>query len=187
MEALPRPETDVTDAQRAEGDALVKEATDHRDGVQAELQKAEGALQQVGSHAIQEKLEQADEAVQAIDRREHELDLDYGAWQLLRNTLQEAEAADAVHLGKALVEPITDRMAQLGYYPLDTTNQMAYYSCMKSGTPFLSIASTILSSSFFRRFPKINSATSASGRVSMSLGNVAFFLGWLIHGFDCLV
>ena len=113
VEALPRPETDVTDAQRAEGDALVKEATDHRDGVQAELQKAEGALQQVGGHAIQEKLEQADKAVQAIDRREHELDLDYGAWQLLRNTLQEAEAADAVHLGKALVEPITKRMAQL--------------------------------------------------------------------------
>ena len=113
LEALPGSETDVTDAQRTEGDELVKEVTDQRDGVQAELQKAEGALQQVGGHAIQEKLEQADEAVQAIDRREHELDLDYGAWQLLRDTLQEAEAADAVHLGKALVEPITQRMAQL--------------------------------------------------------------------------
>ena len=113
VEALPRPETDVTDEQRTEGDRLVKEATDQRDGVQAELQKAEGALQQVGGHAIQEKLDQADEAVQAIDRREHELDLDYGAWQLLRDTLQEAEAEDAVHLGKALVEPITKRMAQL--------------------------------------------------------------------------
>ena len=113
LEALPRPETDVTDAQRTEGDGLVKAATDHRDGVQAELQKAEGALQQVGGHAIHEKLEQADEAVQAIDRREHELDLDYGAWQLLRDTLHEAEAEDAVHLGKALVDPITKRMAQL--------------------------------------------------------------------------
>ena len=113
LEGLPRPETDVTDAQRTEGDGHVKEATDQRDGVQAELQKAEGALQQVGGHAIQEKLDQADEAVQAIDRREHELDLDYGAWQLLRDTLQEAEAEDAVHLGKALVEPITKRMAQL--------------------------------------------------------------------------
>ena len=113
LEGLPRPETDVTDAQRTEGDGLVKEAMDQRDGVQAELQKAEGALQQVGGHAVQEKLDQADEAVQAIDRREHELDLDYGAWQLLRDTLQEAEAEDAVHLGKALVEPITKRMAQL--------------------------------------------------------------------------
>jgi len=113
LEALPRPETDVTDAQRTEGDALVKAATDQRDGVQAELQKAEGALQQVGGHAVQEKLDQADEAVQAIDRREHELDLDYGAWQLLRDTLQKAEAEDAVHPGKALVDPITKRMAQL--------------------------------------------------------------------------
>ena len=113
LEPLPRSETDVTDAQRTEGDALVKAATDQRDGVQAELQKAEGALQQVGGHAVQEKLDQADEAVQAIDRREHELDLDYGAWQLLRDTLQEAEAEDAVHLGKALVDPITKRMAQL--------------------------------------------------------------------------
>ena len=113
LEGLPRPETDVTGAQRTEGDARVEEATAQHDGVQAELQKAEGALQQVGGHAVQEKLDQADEAVQAIDRREHELDLDYGAWQLLRDTLQEAEGEDAVHLGKALVDPITKRMAQL--------------------------------------------------------------------------
>ena len=70
-------------------------------------------MQQVGGHYIQEKLEQADEAVQAIDRRERELDLDYGAWQLLHDTLKEAEAEDAVHLGKALIEPITTRMAKL--------------------------------------------------------------------------
>ena len=113
LEALPSPGTDVTDAQRTEGDGLVQDATDQCDGVQADVQKAEGALQQVGGHSIQERLEQADEAVQAIDRREHELDLEYGAWQLLCDTLQEAEAEDAVHLGKALVEPITKRMAQL--------------------------------------------------------------------------
>ena len=110
---LPSPGTDVTDAQRIEGDGLVQDATAQCDGVQADVQKAEGALQQVGGHSIQERLEQADEAVQAIDRREHELDLEYGAWQLLCDTLQEAEAEDAVHLGKALVEPITKRMAQL--------------------------------------------------------------------------
>ena len=113
LDTLPKPETDVTDAQRPEAGGLVREAKDQRDELQSELQKAEGALQQVGGHYIQEKLEQADEAVQAIDRRERELDLDYGAWQLLRDTLQEAEAEDAVHLGKALIEPITTRMAKL--------------------------------------------------------------------------
>ena len=113
LDALPTPDTEVADADRTEADGLVREATDHRNDLQSKLQKAEGALQQVGGHSIQEKLEQADEAVQAIDRREHELDLDYGAWQLLRDTLQEAEAEDAVHLGKALIEPITTRIAEL--------------------------------------------------------------------------
>ena len=113
LEALPTPETEATDARRTEAGGLVREAKAQRDEHQSELQKAEGALQQVGGHSIQEKLDQADEAVQAIDRREHELDLDYGAWQLLRDTLQEAEAEDAVHLGKALIEPITNRMSEL--------------------------------------------------------------------------
>ncbi len=113
LAALPTPDANVTDADRTEADGLVQAATDQRDELQSALQKAEGALQQVGGHAIQEKLEQADEAVQAIDRREHEVDLDYGAWQLLRDTLREAEADNAVHLGKALIEPITTRMADL--------------------------------------------------------------------------
>ena len=113
LEAIPKPETEVAEADRIEADGLVGDTTDQRDQLQSELQKAEGALQQVGGHSIQEKLEQADEAVQFIDRREHELDLDYGAWQLLRDTLQEAEAEDAVHLGRALIEPVTTRMAAL--------------------------------------------------------------------------
>ena len=113
LETLPKPETEVADADRTETDGLVRAATDRRDERQSELQKAEGALQQVGGHSIQEKLEQANEAVQAINRREHEFDLDYGAWQLLRDTLQTTEAEDAIHLGKALIEPITRRMAEL--------------------------------------------------------------------------
>ena len=113
LEALPTLETEATDARRTEAGGLVRKAKAQRDEHQSELQKAEGALQQVGGHSIQEKLDQADEAVQAIDRREHEVDLDYGAWQLLRDTLQEAEAEDAVHLGKALIEPITKRMSEL--------------------------------------------------------------------------
>ena len=113
LEASPKPETEVAEADRLEADRLVRDTADQRDQLQSELQKAEGALQQVGGHAIQEKLEQAEEAVQVIDRREHELDLDYGAWQLLRDTLREAEAEDAVHLGKALIEPVTTRLAAL--------------------------------------------------------------------------
>ena len=87
--------------------------TDECEAERAELQKAEGALQQVGGHYVQEQLEQADEAVKSIDRREREVEVKYGAWLLLRETLQEAEAEDAMHLGKALVEPVSKRMTEL--------------------------------------------------------------------------
>ena len=61
-----------------------------------------------------------------------------------------------------------------GNYPLDTTKTMVYDYFMKSGTPFLSIFFTASSRAFLIRFPKINSMTSESGRVSMSLGNFFF-------------
>ena len=62
---------------------------------------------------IQERVEQAREAVGALKDRERELDLEYGAWQLLHETLGDAEKEDAVHLGNALVQPVSERMAAL--------------------------------------------------------------------------
>ncbi|MCY4059490.1 MAG: hypothetical protein OXG44_15985, partial [Gammaproteobacteria bacterium] len=55
LEAIPKPETEVNEADRLEADRLVRDTADQRDQLQSELQKAEGALQQVGGHAIQEK------------------------------------------------------------------------------------------------------------------------------------
>ncbi len=113
FEQLPVSETEVTESDRAQADEAVRRWSDECEAERAELQKAEGALQQVGGHYIHEQLEQADEAVKSIDRREREVEVEYGAWQLLRETLQEAEAEDAVHLGKALVEPVSQRMTEL--------------------------------------------------------------------------
>ena len=53
------------------------------------------------------------EAVEAITEREHQIDTDYGAWNLLRDTLKEAESEDAVHLGNALIGPVSERMSAL--------------------------------------------------------------------------
>ena len=113
LEQLPVPETEVVESDRTQAEETVRRWTDECEAERAELQKAEGALQQVGGHYIQEQLEQADEAVKSIDRREREVEVEYGAWQLLRETLQEAEAEDVVHLGKALVEPVSQRMTEL--------------------------------------------------------------------------
>ena len=110
---LPVPEMEVTERDREQAVTAVRLLTEECNAGHAELQKAEGALQQVGGHSVQEQLEQADEAVKAIDRREGEIEIEYGAWKLLLETLREAEAEDAVHLGKALVEPVSRRVSEL--------------------------------------------------------------------------
>ena len=79
--------------------------------LEAELRKAEGALEQTGGQHLDEQREQAQEASQALARREQELELDYQAWQLLQETLSEAEKAGAAHLGSALVQPVSERIA----------------------------------------------------------------------------
>ena len=110
---LPVPEMEVTERDREQAVEAVRLLTEECNAGHAELQKAEGALQQVGGHSVQEQLEQADEAVQAIERREGEIEIEYGAWKLLLETLRDAEAEDAVHLGKALVEPVSRRVSEL--------------------------------------------------------------------------
>ena len=77
------------------------------------LHTAAGALSQVGGQYIEEQAELARQAVRALDDQERELELEYGAWRLLRETLAEAEQEDAVHLGNALVRPVSERMADL--------------------------------------------------------------------------
>ena len=92
------------DVERAEG--LVR-------SLESDLRKAEGALEQMGGQYLEEQRQQVDDAVKALDNRERELEMDYGAWQLLRETLADAEQSGAAHLGRALVEPVSRRMGAL--------------------------------------------------------------------------
>lgn len=100
--------TDVTEAetQAERAGQLVTE-------LELELRKAEGALEQMGGQVLDEKREQVEETVKALDSRERELELDYEAWRLLGDTLAEANQASAAHLGNALVEPVSRRMGAL--------------------------------------------------------------------------
>ena len=112
LEALPVPEAahseDSAELERAANDAQAAATA-----VRGELATAQGALSQVGGQSIEEQAAAAQEALAAIDRREHELDVDYGAWKLLQETLAEAEKEDAAHLGDALVKPVSERMKKL--------------------------------------------------------------------------
>jgi uncharacterized protein YhaN len=48
-----------------------------------------------------------------VRQREQDLENDYAAWELLRNTLREAEQEEGVHLGRALGDPIARRFSDL--------------------------------------------------------------------------
>ena len=110
LDALP-PVEEGTDpaALRQEADSADRSVGDLESG----LRKAEGALEQTGGQHLDEQREQAQEAAQALSRREQELELDYQAWQLLQETLREAEQAGSAHLGSALVQPVSERIADL--------------------------------------------------------------------------
>ena len=111
LDALPK--VDGTPKDLAELERIASEAANNATSLHHELGTAQGALGQVGGQRIEEQAEQAKEARAALERREHELEVDYGGWKLLRETLAEAEREDASHLGDALVKPVSERMAAL--------------------------------------------------------------------------
>ena len=112
LEELPAAGPDAA-ADPTELESEAKDATAAAASLRSELATAQGALGQVGGQAIEEQAIAAKEALAAIDRREHELEVDYGAWRLLRETLADAEKEDAAHLGDALVKPVSERMNKL--------------------------------------------------------------------------
>ena len=113
LDVLPAPTDDVDPAQLAGAKGAAAGATDRVRQLEIQLRTAEGALEQVGGQYIQEQAEQAREAIVSLEESERELDLEYGAWRLLHETLGEAEKEDAVHLGNALVQPVSERMTAL--------------------------------------------------------------------------
>jgi hypothetical protein len=105
------PDVDEDDLRIAEEDSA--ESRQRIRGLEDDLRRAEGALSQVGGDYVKDKADEARRAVEAAREREHALEIEYDAWQLLREVLIEAGRDDAQHLGKALVGPVSSRMAEL--------------------------------------------------------------------------
>lgn len=110
----------LTGPGRSVTDAEVEAATRARDAraraleeVRTELNKAQGALEQVGGVVATEGLRDADVALEVEQQREQEVEAEYAAWQLLRDTMVAAEAAQSSHLGQALAPMIGEQFAAL--------------------------------------------------------------------------
>ena len=111
VDALPRVEGPLADLEALAGQ--VDRAKSEANARRLELSKERGALEHLGGPRVREQAEQAKEALRTLVRREHEVELEYGAWKLLRETLTEAEKEDAAHLGDAIVKPVSERLTAL--------------------------------------------------------------------------
>lgn len=77
------------------------------------IHKKSGALQHVGGQIAKGRTDDAQEALRILHEKERDLEIDYEAWALLRETLLEAEQEEGVHLGKMLGGPIVQRFSDL--------------------------------------------------------------------------
>jgi hypothetical protein len=78
-----------------------------------ERDEARGGLMQVGGDVVEEELNEAMEALALRKGEFEDLEVEFGAWQLLETTLREAERAESTNLGEVLGSSLQSRFEQL--------------------------------------------------------------------------
>jgi uncharacterized protein YhaN len=106
------------------------------ESIEREIQRAHGALEQVGGAVARERLHDATEAFELAERQEREIEAEYEAWKLLLEQMKEADAAQASNLGQAIVPAIASHFSQLTqhrYQTVQLTAQLATEGIVVSG------------------------------------------------------
>lgn len=111
--ALPIPERLVSEEEVASARNAAATLKLELEGIERDIQRAHGALEQVGGAVARERLRDATEAFELAARQERETEAEYEAWKLLLEQLKEADAAQASNLGQALGPAIAGRFQDL--------------------------------------------------------------------------
>jgi uncharacterized protein YhaN len=111
--ALPVPERSVTKDEVTTAKDVEHGIRSELDTTERDIQRAHGALEQVGGSVARERLRDATEAFELAERQEREIEADYEAWKLLLDQMKEADAAQASNLGQSLAPAIASRFQAL--------------------------------------------------------------------------
>lgn len=133
---LPVPDRIVADDDVSAGRNAAAGVKAELEGIEANIQRAHGALEQVGGAVARERLRDATEAFELAERQERETEAEYEAWRLLLDEMKEADAAQASNLGQALVPGIAERFQELTrrrYQTIQLTAQLATEGIMVAG------------------------------------------------------
>jgi hypothetical protein len=135
--ALPVPDRMVTEVEVSAAQATAAGIKLELEGIEREIQRAHGALEQVGGAVARERLHDATEAFELAELQEKETEAEYEAWKLLLEQMKEADAAQASNLGQVLVPAIAARFQELTeqrYQTVQLTAQLGTEGVMISGT-----------------------------------------------------
>ena len=134
--ALPVPERIVTDDEVSAARTTAAGMKSDLERIERDIQRAHGALEQVGGAVARERLRDATEAFELAERQEREIEAEYEAWRLLLDQMKEADAAQASNLGQALVPAVAGRFQELTqrrYETVQLTAQLATEGIVVSG------------------------------------------------------
>lgn len=113
LDDLPTPDIPAGDAEVADAEQGVRRVRAALEDVRSRIDRASGAIDQVGGNVVREDLRDVERALQlAVDRRGR-IEIEFRAWQLLQETLREAENSDGAHLGRALAGPLAEQFGAL--------------------------------------------------------------------------
>ena len=124
-------EDEVTNARNAAATVKLE-----LEGIERDIQRAHGALAQVGGAVARESLRDATEAFELAEHQEKETEAEYEAWRLLLDQMKEADAAQAGNLGQALGPAIArqfQELTQRRYQSVQLTAQLATEGVLVSG------------------------------------------------------
>jgi AAA domain len=133
---LPEPDRNVTDDEVTVARTIAAALKIDLERIERDIQRAHGALEQVGGAVARERLRDATEAFELAERQEREIEAEYEAWKLLLDQMKEADAAQASNLGQALVPAIAGRFQELTqrrYEAVQLTAQLATEGILVSG------------------------------------------------------
>jgi DNA repair exonuclease SbcCD ATPase subunit len=123
--ALPVPERLVSEEEITTARNAAATVKLELEGVERDIQRAHGALEQVGGAVARERLRDAIEAFELAGRQERETEAEYEAWKLLLDQMKEADAAQASNLGQALGPAIAGRFRELTQQRYDSVRLTA--------------------------------------------------------------
>lgn len=103
----------LADADVEHAGVLVEQAQAALNEKRTQCAESRGSLMEVGGNVVEEELHDASTALEQCKRELQELEVEYGAWQLLQTTLRDAEKSEATNLGEKLGGPLQSRFAQL--------------------------------------------------------------------------